>query len=373
MSTASTTSPKKIKFIPVEAKTFYATLNKRVNAYFKEASISKNANTAMYIKTINMLLIYFVPYALILLQVGPPWLWLIFAFIMGVGKATIGMAVMHDANHGSYFKKANANKWMGYTLNAVGGSSTNWRIQHNVLHHTYTNIDGHDEDISPAGLVRFSPHAPYHKIHRWQHFYTWPLYLIQTFFWILLKDWRKLAEYQSKGLLKAQKQNAAWEWTKLVATKVIYVAYILVIPALLLPVSFGWIFLGFCIMHAVAGFGLAVVFQCAHVVEETEFPLPDETDGNIKNAWAVHQLATTMNFAPKNWVLNWFIGGLNYQVEHHLFPHICHVHYPNISSIVKETALEFNLPYYQKRSFRGAIISHYNMLKSLGKKPAIAA
>ena len=119
-------------------------------------------------------------------------------------------------------------------------------------------------------------------------------------------------------------------------------------------------------MHFVQGLTMAIVFMLAHVVEQTDFPLPNDT-GNIKNTWAVHQLYTTANFARNNSLLNFFCGGLNFQIEHHLYPRICHVHYKEISNIVKETAGQFNLRYNENASFRGAIGSHIRMLKALGR------
>jgi linoleoyl-CoA desaturase len=126
-------------------------------------------------------------------------------------------------------------------------------------------------------------------------------------------------------------------------------------------------------MHLVAGFILSMIFQPAHVVKETTFPMPN-LENEIENSWAVHELLTTANFARKNAVLNWYAGGLNFQVEHHLFPTICHIHYEALAPIVKETAEEFGLPYNEFETFSEAIKSHYDMLKRLSvNEKAIAA
>ena len=115
-----------------------------------------------------------------------------------------------------------------------------------------------------------------------------------------------------------------------------------------------------------AGIILALVFQPAHVVMETEFPEPDN-EGSLEDNWAIHQFKTTSNFAPNNKVLGWYMGGLNYQVEHHLFPTICHIHYPAISKIVKATAEEYGVPYYSQKTFASAVKSHFQLLMRLGK------
>ena len=103
-----------------------------------------------------------------------------------------------------------------------------------------------------------------------------------------------------------------------------------------------------------------------NLVEKTIFPEPDE-NGNIATEWAIHQLLTTADFCKENKAISWFIGNLNYQVEHHLFPHICHVHYPYISEIVKKTAEQYNIPYHEYSDLSSAVVSHFRVLKKLGQ------
>jgi linoleoyl-CoA desaturase len=139
---------------------------------------------------------------------------------------------------------------------------------------------------------------------------------------------------------------------------------------MLLGITWWKVLVGFFVMHYTAGLILSIVFQLAHVVKETTNPVPNE-NGEIENTWAIHQLFTTTNFAPKNWIINWYTGGLNHQIEHHIFPNISHVHYGKISKIVKETAKECNLPYYEYKTFRSAVIAHFKHLKELGMKPSL--
>lgn len=347
---------------------FFTTLNQRVNAYFKSNEISKHANAEMVIKTIIMFALYFIPYAIILsAPVTNYGIYLLLCLVMGVGIGGIGLSIMHDANHGSYSSKPWVNTLLGYSLNVVGAHAFNWRIQHNVLHHTYTNVFEVDEDISPRGALRFAPESPWKKFHRFQHIYAWFLYGLMTIVWVFTKDFARLIKYQREGLVAKQKANIYAEWTILIATKVIYAAYIFVIPTLILPFPWWQIFLGFIVMHYVAGFILGIIFQPAHVVEGTEYFQPDTT-GSIENTWAIHQLLTTTNFAHDNKILSWYVGGLNYQVEHHLFPNVCHVHYRNLSSIVETTAKEFGVPYKKIDTFMGALAAHGKMLKMLGEK-----
>jgi linoleoyl-CoA desaturase len=296
------------------------------------------------------------------------WIMASLCFVMGIGTAGIGLSVMHDANHGAYSSKSWINNLVGYSLNIVGGNSFNWKVQHNVLHHTYTNIHDVDEDISPRGVLRMTPHGPWKFFHRFQHLYAWFFYGLMTLVWVLVKDFVRIVKYQKDGMMKKQKASAAREWMVLILTKIIYVSYIFVLPALILPVAWWQVLIGFVIMHYIAGFILAVIFQPAHVIDGTEYPLPD-ADGKIDNSWAIHQLHTTTNFANKSKIFSWYVGGLNFQIEHHLFPNVCHVHYRKISEIVKETAAEFGLPYKSEPTFIGALIGHAKLLKELGRRP----
>jgi linoleoyl-CoA desaturase len=348
---------------------FFPAVTKRVNDYFKSQKLSRYSNREMVLKTIFMFSLFLVPYFLMIsLSYSSYWIYLGFSALMGFGVAGIGLSIMHDANHGSYSSKAWVNKLLGLSLNLVGGHSFNWIVQHNVLHHTYTNIHEADEDISPRGVLRMSPDSDWKKIHKYQHLYAWFLYGLLTFVWIIFKDFVRLIRYQKDGLVKKQKASLSAEWTILIATKLVYVTYSLIIPVLVTPFSFLQVFLGFFLMHYISGFILAIIFQPAHVIEGTEYPQPD-LEGNMENSWAIHQMHTTTNFGHREKLFSWYVGGLNYQVEHHLFPNICHVHYRNIAPIVEKTALEFGVPYKSYDTFLGAIAAHARLLKTLGVEP----
>jgi linoleoyl-CoA desaturase len=360
--------PNPIRFSSARAD-FFTTLNQRVNEYFKSKNISRYANREMKIKTVVMFSTYFIPYVLMITgTITNPWIMLACCLIMGLGLAGIGLSVMHDANHGGYSNKSWVNNLLGFSLNLVGGNAFNWKVQHNVLHHTYTNIHDVDEDISPRGILRMTPHGDWKVIHQFQHMYAWFFYGLLTLVWVIFKDFVRIIRYQKDGMLKKQKASVGKEWLILIASKLLYISYIFVLPALLMPVTWWQIAIGFVTMHYIGGFILAIIFQPAHVIDGTEYPLPDD-DGKMENSWAIHQLLTTTNFANNNRVLNWYVGGLNFQVEHHLFPNICHVHYKNISPIVKYTAEEFGIPYKAEPTFIGALVSHAKLLKELGQKP----
>ncbi|NND93724.1 MAG: acyl-CoA desaturase [Flavobacteriales bacterium] len=325
----------------------------------------------MIVKTIVMLTVYLAPLILMLTGVVTnTWLVLFLWAVMGLGMSGIGMSVMHDANHGSYSKNSTVNKYIGYIMNLIGGHDKMWRLKHNVLHHTYTNIDGADEDIEVGNLFRFSPNQERHGIHRFQHIYAWPLYSLMSLMFATYADFTRAIRYKKNGVIRSESEFKRLMWDVSI-WKVMYYLVILVLPMIVAPIS-PWItLLGFLIMHLVCGFLLSAIFQAAHVMPECEFPEPDEA-GKMDAAWAVHQLNTTTNFAPKSKIFSWFIGGLNYQVEHHLFSNICHVHYPKLSKIVSETAKEFGHQYKVERSFVQALVSHARLLRDLGTKDNLA-
>ena len=282
---------------------FFVTLNQRVNQYFKSNKIERTANSEMVIKTIFMFSLYLVPYFLLISGVTTNvWMMLGLCAVMGLGMAGIGLSIMHDANHGSYSSKQWVNDLLGRSLNLVGGHAINWKVQHNVLHHTYTNVHDVDEDISPRGIIRMGPESTWKPIHKFQHYYAWFFYGLMTLVWVIVKDFARLVKYQREGLIKKQRASATKEWMVMIATKAVYFTYILVIPMLVLPITVGQLLIGFLVMHYISGFILAIIFQPAHVVEGTEYPAPDQ-NGNFENNWAIHQLHTTTNFGHKQKII----------------------------------------------------------------------
>lgn len=320
-----------------------------------------------------MLSLYIVPFILILTVFENPWLVTLMWVLMGFGMSGVGLSIMHDANHHAYSKNANVNIILGKLLDTVGGSNVNWRIQHNVLHHTYTNVSGMDEDIDSGILMRFSPEQKMLKGHRYQHIYAWFLYGFMTIMWVFSKDYAQFKRYKERDLLKTQNITPRRFLTTLIIGKTLYLGTVLALPLIFSAMPWWGTLLGFFLMHFITGLTLACIFQPAHVVPTSDFQAPDET-GNIKTDWAVNQLLNTANFANKSRLFSWYVGGLNYQIEHHLFPNICHVHYRKISHIVRETAFEYNLPYHTYSTFLEALRGHAKMLYNLGrneKAPAI--
>jgi linoleoyl-CoA desaturase len=360
---------KSIRFNTTDARDreFVATLRKNVSDYFKENNISQKANGAMWFKAIALIAIYVVPFVLILTIPMNAWWAFFWCIIMGIGIAGVGMGIMHDATHGAFSKKQWVNDLFAGTLYLLGSNILNWKIQHNVLHHTYTNISGMDEDIADKGPLRLSENRPLKKYHKFQQYYAFIFYGMMTLV-MLTNDFIRLSGYAKADLLKAQNKELAPEFLKMFIRKILYLTVIFGLPLWLTDFSFWQILGGFLMMHWVASIILSFVFQMAHVVEGaeqfSEAPM-------MSNEWHVHQLHTTSDFARNSPILSWYVGGLNYQIEHHLFPSICHVHYKQLAPIVQRTAEMYGIPYNLKPGFGAALISHFKQLKRLGEVPIV--
>ncbi|TLU98765.1 fatty acid desaturase family protein [Dyadobacter luticola] len=354
----------KIKFTNLEKSTFFPTLRQRVDQYFVANDLCKSGGSKIIYKAFFMLALYLIPYGLILTgQFSNLIMWGM-TIIMGFGVAGVGMSVMHDAIHGSLANSNILNKFFGASIYLLGGNAYNWEVQHNRLHHTYTNIHEVDEDITGKFLLRLSYQEKQKYIHRFQHIYAFFLYSLMTlsFLW---KDFKEISLFNEMSKSGMTKPFPKKELIRLILTKLAYVLFICVIPLYFTSLTFGQWLIGFLTMHGAAGMILSTVFQMAHVVEGVDQPMPTQS-GSIENAWAVHQLQTTSNFAGKNRFLSWYIGGLDYQIEHHLFPSISHIHYNALSPIVRATALEFGLHYNAKAGFSNALGSHIRMLRNMG-------
>lgn len=317
----------------------------------------------MILKSVILAFLYFGSYGLLLTGLLPwPLAWML-CITMGVGLAGLGFSVAHDALHDAYSANPKVNRVLGLVFEALGGNGDAWRQSHNGAHHGCPNVSGHDKDVDVSPLIRLSPHSAHRPVHRFQHLYAFGLYSLATLNWALAKDYAAFAGWDA---FRSGDHGAA-AWGRLLVGKLgFYVA--MAVPFLLLQMPPWRIGIGLLTVHLTAGLILGTVFQLAHTVEGVEH-MPASEARAAKEAWAAHQLRTTSNFGTGNRFVEWYIGGLNYQIEHHLFPRICHVHYPRISVIVRTAALDHGLPYNHLPSLRQAIGAHWRMLRQLGKSP----
>ncbi len=348
---------------------FYTTLKASVDQYFTTNRLRKTGNWKLYAKSGVLIPSAIVIYISLLFFTIPAVVGILLSCILGLILASIGFNVMHDACHGSYSSRGWVNDLMGLSLNALGGNAFIWKFKHNIIHHTYTNIDGIDDDIAKSPLMRQCNTQKWMPAHRFQHLYVVLVYAISSFAWVVMMDFNKYFKrrIQNTPLQKMDRREHLVFWF----SKVLYMAFYVVIPVWCV----GWKAwaIGFGCMHITMGLTLAIVFQLAHVVEHAEFEYIGDNDSKkIEEEWAIYQVKTTANFAPKNKIVSWYVGGLNFQVEHHLFPRVSHVHYPAISKIVKQTCQQFNISYNEYPTMAGAIASHFRMMKRLGRRPTPA-
>ncbi len=343
---------------------FHRELKRRVDGYFRSTDRSPHDSPRMYLKTAVILLWFGASYALLVFAAATWWQGLLASASLALAMGGIGFAIQHDANHGAYSSHRGVNRVMGLALDLLGGSSYIWRWKHNVFHHTYTNLSGSDNDIDLRPFGRLSPTQPRRWIHRFQQFYLWALYGFLVPQWQFVEDFKQLA--QARIADHRFTRPPARTWLELLGGKVFFLAWAFALPMLFHP---WWAVLIFYATTAfILGVVLSVVFQLAHCVEEAEFPVAPES------SWAEHQVQTTVDFAPRSRLLSWYLGGLNFQIEHHLFPKICHVHYPRLSPIVQAVCAEYGVRYSAHDGLLGAVSSHWRFLRRMGRPagPALA-
>jgi linoleoyl-CoA desaturase len=367
---AASQNPPTLKFNGSDR--FLRELRKRVDAYFERTGRRRRDCPQMYFKTASILAWLVAAYVLLLFVATSWWAILPLAVMLGLSMAAVGFNIQHDGGHKAYSERRWVNKIMSLTLDLVGGSSYLWDWKHNSIHHTYPNVSGYDDDINIGFLGRLSPQDRHLGFHRLQGIYLWLLYGFLAIKWHLVDDFYSLAIGRIGGHKIPRPKGR--DLAVFIGGKVLFFTLAFGIPMLLHPI---WaVLVVYAIAAFVSGVVLSVVFQLAHCVEEADFPVP-VTSANgpsrIQTEWAVHQVQTTVDFARGNPVLCWFLGGLNFQIEHHLFNKICHVHYPALSKVVEETCREFGVRYAAHRSFLSAVASHFRWLVAMGRPSRVAA
>jgi linoleoyl-CoA desaturase len=344
--------------------TFHTELRKRVNAYFKNINLKQTGNFKLYFKAFIIITAFLAVYThLVFFTPSLIWISLVECIALGGLTAAIGFNIMHDGAHGSFSTKEWINELAGMSINFLGANVFMWKTKHNVIHHTYTNINGVDDDIDARPFLRMCESQKKYSIHNFQHIYFLFIYSLLYLYWIFFTDYKKYfsGKIGSRPIKKMKLSDHFSFW----GFKALHLILFIVIPVYMVG-FLPWL-LGFLVYGLFAGIILSVVFQLAHTVEGTYFPVVDQKNIQIEDEWVIHQLKTTANFATQNKVVSWFIGGLNFQIEHHLFKKISHVHYPALSKIVKQVCSEYNIPYIEYPKVRLAFASHINHLYNIGK------
>ena len=341
---------------------FFSSLRQNVDRYFAEQQLVSTGNRQLYTKAAILIFFYVLFYVGMLIP-GNAVIQLIAASFLGFVQALVGFNIMHDACHDAFSSNKSVNYWFGLSMNALGSDAFMWRQKHNLIHHTYTNVDGMDDDIAKTPLLRMCTTQPRYAAHRFQHIYMSFLYAISTIYWVVVKDFQiYFGGYQyNTPLAKMKPADHFVFWF----TRVLYFAMYLALPIYLSGVGLGIAL--FVLMHVFLGLTMSFVFQLAHVVDNVSFEHVQADPLHVENEWAVHQLATTSDFAVDNKVVSWFLGGLNYQAVHHLFPRVSHVHYPALQKIIAETCAEHGVVYHSFPTTGAALRSHFRHMRRLGQ------
>ena len=346
---------------------FQVALHRRIDEYFRQTGRPRRDSIQLYVKAAAILPAFVSSYVLLVFFAETWWQAVPLAVLLGLAAAGVGFNLMHDGAHGAFSRYRLINWMAARSLDLIGGSSYFWHWKHGILHHTYTNITGLDTDIALGNLARLTPHQPRHAYQRWQHWYIWPLYGAMAIKWHFYDDFQALL----MGGIGPQRipRPRGKELAIFIGGKALFFSLAFGLPLLYHP----WWVVAFYygLTTLVLGMALSVVFQLAHCVEEAAFPMPAESTGRVENAWAVHQVETTVDFCRSNRVVAWLLGGLNFQIEHHLFPRICHSNYPAISELVKDTCRDFGIRYNEHPSFWAGMLSHVRWLRRMGMPETI--
>ncbi len=346
------------------SQSFHAELKRRINEYFKQAGKNATGNFQLYLKAALLTTAFLFVYVHLVFFTPATWLAITECVVLGGLTAAIGFNVMHDGMHGSFSQYKWVNQLAGLSLNFLGANNFMWKTKHNIIHHTYTNISGIDDDIEARPLLRLCEDQKYYKIHRYQHWYFWAAYSLLYIWWVFFTDYKKyfLKRIGDVPLKPMKPMDHVSFW----GFKLLHAFLFVALPIYIVGFK-AWL-VGFLVFTLFAGFILSIIFQLAHTVEHTHFPHADKDSNKMEDEWAIHQLKTTANFATNNKLISWWVGGLNFQIEHHLFPKISHVHYPAISKIIRKACQDFNIPYIEYPRMRLAIASHVSHLRNLSRK-----
>jgi linoleoyl-CoA desaturase len=343
---------------------FFQSVKSAVDAYFKTKNMRKTGNWRLYLKAWILIPAAFGIYFYLLSGRYSPVAGIFVSVLFGLTLVCIAFNIMHDACHNSYSGKKWVNGIMGLTMNALGSNAFMWKIKHNIIHHTFTNIDGIDDDIANGPLLRQCITQKWMPMHRFQSIYMFLLYSISTLSWMLRTDFRIYfrRKINNTAINRIDPKEHVIFW----ASKLLYAFFYVFVPIYML----GWQpwLVGFLVIHITMGLVLSVVFQLAHMVEMTTFDVAGGDRKVIDSEWAIHEIRTTANFAPGNKIISWLVGGLNFQIEHHLFPQISHIHYSALSRIVRQQCDLFGLPYNYYPSAWQALYSHVRLMRKLGYK-----
>jgi linoleoyl-CoA desaturase len=341
---------------------FPKVLRRRIDDFFSDGDISPKANRTMWVKIALGLVVLAGSWIALYALKPDSWRFVGLYLLNALAQTFLLLNIAHDSNHNAISSVRAVNKALNYVFDVCGINSYMWRILHHRGHHSCINLYGEDDALTGRSVLRFTPHEPRARLHRFQHIYALFFYALFSLDYVFLRDFECFF-FPSHEYLK-QKKHPAREYIMLFAGKGFYLTYMLILPVVLLGKSPLLVLLAFVLAHLIIGLTVSLVFQTTHTVDSTYFP----SDRSEFDNWIYHIFATTADYATTKPLVGWLAGGLNHHIVHHLCPYVCHTHYAPLTRIVKETAEEYGVLYRQHPTMRQAIKHHLILLKQLGNE-----
>jgi len=344
---------------------FFRELKRRVNQYFKTNEIEKSGNSTSKAKAVLLFTLYIICFISIFYTSTLASLFLAFG-ILGILTIFLALNVAHDAAHGTFTSNKKLNNLLVYTFDFLGANGYLWKMKHVHSHHPHVNIPNMDGDIKQTNnIVRIFPNSPFFNYHRYQFIYMPFLYLLYTLIWLLFRDFKDFLRPDVSG--KDVITHDAKESAVFIIGKTFFLFRMIALPFIILNFSLPQILIAFLIFHFCASATVALALISAHIGEHSVYPEPNK-NGQMNDSWVRHQIITTSDFATNSFVLTHLFGSFNHHIIHHLFPNICHIHYPPLTKILKQTCEEYNMPYNENPRLWDAMLSHFEFLKIRSKQ-----
>lgn len=328
--------------------------------FFKEKGVNYTGNWKLYSKSLIIGFGFILLYSLIVFTSISIWIKVLLLIPFGINVAMIGFNIMHDGGHDSFSSQRWVNIITANSLNILGGSAHIWNVKHNQVHHTNTNVHGHDNDIDNT-IIRVHPEQEYHWYHKFQHIYGPFAYSLSYLFWIYYQD---IAKYSKGHVCGYPLRFSFWQHVIFWLSKFIHITIFILIP--LIWYSGFQVFIGYLLFTMTTGLLISFVFQLAHVVPKANMVTAIDNKF-VESNNKIHQVMTTCNFSTKSRFWTWICGGLNFQIEHHLYPEVSHIHYPSLQKEVKDLFKRHNLEYNEYDTIISAIWAHLATLWRFGR------
>lgn len=344
----------------------YESIKLKIVQYFEQTRKTKKANLLLVVKALIFLCLIVGGYGLMItLDTKDYFFFFCYYLLFTLGSILFVVTVGHDASHQSLFKRRSANKIVGYSWNILGISKHLWEMKHHHSHHIYTNIPHKDFDIAESPLIRLNPNYNYRPYYKYQYLYAPALYLLFGVFVIYVRDF---IFYYKTLYGQPGTRFGRYFLINLLITKLGYIFISIVIPAILLPFEWWTVLATNLGCLGIGGSFLLLVLIVPHINETAAI---NESSTSIKNQndWTLHQIRCTIDSSADSRLLSWLTGGLNTHLIHHLFPDICHVHYIDLTRLVRQELNERGIR-YQEKPIAISIIDHFRFLKKMGIRPS---